>query len=225
MAYIENVELKQDDFVLEIPRWDFSDQDISSVWGESGSGKTTLLWLIAGLFDCKNFKLCINNEDLAKKAAQDRQIGFVFQDHGLFPHLTAQENILFPAQARRQMTSEIHQRFENLVKRLQLENQLNKKAEILSGGEAQRVAIARALLLKPKLILFDEPFSQLDSRNKKQAKELLRDLNHEFRTPFIIVTHDLEDVKYLAKQMLVLSNGKLVTQGPVGEVIQSMGLD
>lgn len=225
MARIENAQLIQDDFKLDVPAWDFSEIGISCVWGDSGSGKTTFLWLIAGLFESKNFKLIIGNQDLAQFKAGQRNIGFVFQDFALFPHMTAKENILFPANAKGVGLNNIKESFDLLVERLDLKHLLNKKAVVLSGGEQQRVAIARALLLKPKLILFDEPFSQLDSKNKSQAQALIKELNKEFKIPFIIVTHDADDVKDLAQNMLVLSKGKAVTQGLVAEVLQSLAID
>lgn len=225
MAQIENALLIQDDFKLEVPFWQFSETGISCVWGDSGSGKTTLLGLISGLFESKKFKLIVGGEDLARLPVGQREISYVFQDFGLFPHMTAGENILFPAQARKIKFDQIKEHFNKLCERLKLNEFLDKNAALLSGGEQQRVAIARALLLKPKLILFDEPFSQLDTKNKIQARVLIKELNQEFKIPFILVTHDKEDVMELADQILVLSHGKAVSHGLAGEILQSLGID
>ncbi len=224
MAKIENVNLTQDDFKLDIPAWEFSDSKISAVWGRSGSGKTTLLWLMAGLYEAPGFSLIVDGQDLAKEPSNKRHVGFVFQDFSLFPHMTVRENILFPAKAQGISPKIWDGPYENLVERLELNKSAEKKCAVLSGGEAQRVSLARALLLKPKLMLLDEPFSSLDEINKGEARELIKELNIEFKIPFVLVTHDTRDVRALSECMLVLENGKSVAQGQTEAVLKSLAL-
>lgn len=211
MAKLEGVELTYGDFKLEVPSWEFSDTGMSAVWGDSGSGKSSLLWIMAGLLPAdKKFSLVVGGENLAELPMKERQTGFVFQDHSLFPHLTAWENIIFPAEARGLPKEKWKATADKLIQKLQLSSTLGKKATVLSGGESQRVALARALLLKPKIVLLDEPFSSLDESLKEQARLLVKELNEEFKIPFILVSHDQRDIKQLAEKVLVLSHGKVV---------------
>ncbi len=219
MAKIENLVFIQDGFKLVIPNWEFSDEKVSCVLGESGSGKSTLLWVMAGLLDPKKFspkgsspfKLIVKGNDLALFPPSKRQVGIVFQDHGLFPHMTAWENIVFPAEAKGLPKKQWLGEAERITERLSLTKIMKKKTKILSGGESQRVSLARALLLKPKILLLDEPFSALDENLKTQARELVQELNQEFKIPFVLVTHDQRDVEALAASVLMLKNGTVET--------------
>jgi sulfate transport system ATP-binding protein/putative spermidine/putrescine transport system ATP-binding protein len=220
MAWIENLNYAADDFIMSIPRWDFPDTGITCVYGESGSGKTTFLQLLSGLLK-SNLRLCVSGEVLSDFPTQKRNIGFVFQDYGLFPHMTTQENLAFAAQARGLEVFIWQEHGKRLIQRLGLEKLIDQRADTLSGGEQQRVAIARALITKPRLLLLDEPFSALDENRRDEARQLVKELSVEFKVPFILVTHDLRDIRSLSDSILLLSNGKVIDGGSTADILNN----
>lgn len=221
MASVRNLDITFDDFRLQVPDWVFPDTGVSAIWGRSGSGKSTLLQIIAGLIPTPRCQVHVNGKDINSLSIQDRNVGMVFQDYGLFPHLSARDNILFGAQARGIPEREYKSQFEKLTARLGLTRHLDKKPSLLSGGEQQRTALARALLTRPNLVLLDEPFSALDEHLKIESRALIAALSKEFQIPFILVTHDIADVRSLASHVLLLSNGKVEAQGLVDEVVNN----
>ena len=169
--------------------------EIGYVTGQSGVGKSTLLNIISGLIkpdsgSIKNNEVLFNDTKLFLKP-EKRNIGYVFQDFALFPHINAKKNIKYAA----------HKDFEGLlndvVESLSLIDHLNKMPHELSGGQKQRVSIARALLMRPSLILLDEPFSNLDDNNSINAQKLITRMIEELQIPCLIVTHDLNNLDYL----------------------------
>ncbi len=212
MAWAENILFDSQGFKLEIPRWDFPDEGVTCVLGESGSGKSTLLQILAGIIPCPTLKLTVGGEKVS-------HFGFVFQDYGLFPHMTAWENIAFAAQARKVPENSWQEHGRRLIERLDLKRIQSQKAQTLSGGEQQRVALARALVTKPRMLLLDEPLSALDEKLRDEARTLIFELSQDFRVPFIFVTHDLRDVRALSSSVLLLSRGRLVDSGPTAEIL------
>jgi ABC-type sugar transport system ATPase subunit len=210
MAKIKNLYYRQDDFSLKISSWDFSDTGVSCIVGPSGSGKSTLLWILAGLLNPtprphqESFEFWIGEEELSGLSATERQVGFVFQDYGLFPHLSVWDNIIYPAEARGLSEDKWLSHGRDLVRQLTLNDVLTKRAEVVSGGEAQRTALARALLLRPKMLLLDEPFSALDEGLKSLALELVKNLNDKYKIPFLLVTHDPRDSEFYRGDVLQL---------------------
>ena len=168
---------------------------IGHVTGQSGVGKSTLLNIISGLIkpdsgSVKNGEVLFNDTKLFLKP-EKRNIGYVFQDFALFPHINAKNNIKYAA----------HKDFEGLyndiLESLSLNDHINKMPHELSGGQKQRVSIARALLMRPSLILLDEPFSNLDDNNSINAQKLITRMIEELQIPCLIVTHDLNKLDYL----------------------------
>ena len=137
-------------------------------------------------------------------------MGVVFQTLELFPHLTAKENILFAARARKIPAEKASKTLETIVELLHLKECLLRKCEVLSGGEKQRVALARALIGKPRFLFLDEPFSALDYDLKAEARRLIRTTIEELHIPTLLITHDKEDVKELAQDVDSIKNGRLV---------------
>jgi ABC-type sugar transport system ATPase subunit len=219
MAWVKSVSYKYQNFKLEVPQWNFPDQGISCILGESGSGKTTLLQLIAGLIPDKNTEVFVGGETLSKLNFKTRNLGFVFQDYALFPHMTAYENIIFSTEAKGLKKEIWEDHGENLLKRLNLIPLRNQKAATLSGGEKQRVALARALISKPKLLLLDEPFSALDESRRDGARDLILSLSGEYKVPFLLVTHDLRDVRALSSNVLFLKDGAVLGEGETESVL------
>ena len=175
--------------------------------GPSGSGKTTLLNLIGGLDRPTTGKVLfkgasLENMSREQLAAYRREnIGFIFQTYNLLPVYSVYENILFPLLLNGLKESHVRERVENMVAKVGLMDQINKKPAQLSGGQCQRVAIARALVKDPMLILADEPTANLDSENSHQILELMRELNHEYKAAVIFSTHDEKVTRYIRREV------------------------
>ncbi len=175
--------------------------------GPSGSGKTTLLNLIGGLDRPTTGKVLfkgasLENMSREQLAAYRREnIGFIFQTYNLLPVYSVYENILFPLLLNGLKESHVRERVENMVAKVGLMDQINKKPAQLSGGQCQRVAIARALVKDPLLILADEPTANLDSENSHQILRLMQELNHEYKAAVIFSTHDEKVTRYIRREV------------------------
>lgn len=209
VSYVENLQRDFGDFRLEIPKWEILDEGVTVLWGPSGSGKTTVFRALLGLEFCPGMKWMFHGEDLAKLKTPQRRLGVVFQTLDLFPHMTAEENILFAARARRIEPQKVTRRMKELKEELQMESFFHRKAGVLSGGEKQRVAIARALIGEPRLLLLDEPFSALDEDLRDDSRKLLKKVIETEKIPTLLVTHDQRDVEALANQVSVLRAGRM----------------
>lgn len=192
---------------------------ILAITGPSGAGKTTLLRQIAGLITPETGKITFGNEVWLDSAAQGsvapqlRNIGFVFQDYALFPHLTVEENLLFglPKGCDRSIVDE-------LLNATELSNLAIRKPNQLSGGQQQRVALARALVRKPDLLLLDEPFAALDYDMRYHLQDMLLKFHRQHNLTMIVVTHDIGEIFRLADQVTIIENGKISRQGTPVEV-------
>lgn len=209
MSVVEHLNKTYDGFTISIPRWELVEQGVQVLWGSSGSGKTSIFRILLGLEDCPGLVWKWGERDLAQSSMQDRRLGAVFQTLDLFPHLSARQNILFAAQARKIESKKASERFEQLTVILKMQSFLDRRAELLSGGEKQRVALARALMSFPRMLLLDEPFSALDSALKIEARNLVKKLVLETKTPALLVTHDPKDVEALADKISEIRDGKL----------------
>ena len=194
--------LTKKDFVLDVDV-QVPDIGITGVFGESGSGKTTLLRCIAGL------------EQQGGLPVHKRNIGYVFQKPGLFPHLTVRGNIDYGA--RRAATSRVDS--ASVVDMLGIGGLLDRKPDSLSGGEAQRVAIAAALLRSPDLVLMDEPLASLDRKRKDELLPYFERLHDELSVPVIYVSHDIEEISRLCDHLVLLDDGKVVASGGLLDVV------
>lgn len=183
-------------------------QDILCLLGASGCGKTTLLKAIAGLLPIQQGKILLAGKDLSLVATEKRQIGLIFQDYALFPHLTVAQNIAFgvshlTAQAR----EKIIQKMTALVR---LDGLLQRYPHQLSGGQQQRVAIARALACQPRLLLLDEPFSNIDSQVRQQMMAEIKQILKQQNIPAIFVTHSKEEAFAFADKIAIMQQGSIV---------------
>jgi len=226
-----NVMVEHDDFLLSINE-KISLTGITGIFGHSGSGKSTLLKVIAGLEKHVQGQLVINDSlaaDLlldseAKKivAPQQRNIGLVFQNSRLFPHLTVEENLRYGQTRRKNTLVNKPLDFDEIIALTKLDNLLSKSVEQLSGGEQQRVALARAILAEPRLLLLDEPLSALDDKNKILMLTLLTKVQKQLNLPMLYVSHSLAEIQQLANNLLVLSSGEITHYGDIHQVIHQL---
>ena len=187
---------------------------ITCILGPSGSGKTTLLKLIAGLENIQKGEIYIKDRLVSSSnthiKTEERDIGFLFQDFALFPHLTVQENLKFAINGNSDAIIEINE----IMKLIKLSNSLKKYPHELSGGEQQRVALARSIISKPKLLLLDEPFSNLDLSLREEIRDDTLHLLQKFNISVIIVTHDPFEAMFISNKIYILEqNGSIVQSG------------
>lgn len=205
--------------ILEEINLKIEDGKIISLLGSSGSGKTTLLNIILGLTNPDKGEIYFNGEDISNKSMKKRGFNIVFQDYALFPNLTAYENIIYPMKNNKKLIT--IEEVEELIKTLDLENHLSKKIDELSGGQKQRVALARTLVMKPKILLLDEPLSALDGVIKENIKEKIKFITKKYNLTTIMVTHDPEEAMTISDKILVIDKGRVSQYGTPKEVIQS----
>ncbi|MFC2104393.1 molybdenum ABC transporter ATP-binding protein [Bacteroidota bacterium] len=206
--------------------YDFqTDSPITGVFGPSGAGKTTLFNLLSGVDIPNNGKIRLDFESLVDinqnlvVQGKNRNIGYVFQEKYLFPHLSVKKNLLFSKPYSKKKKQYIS--FEEVVNLLDIVPLLNKKPRQLSGGERQRVAIGRALLSQPRLLLLDEPFSNVDCSKRKQIISYLLRINNHFQIPMIIISHHLEDILKLTRKIVIIENGKSTASGDIFTIIKN----
>ena len=190
---------------------------VTVLFGPSGSGKTLTLDLIAGFERPDDGRILLDDEILFDGAAavclapQSRNCGYVFQDYALFPHMTLRQNLEFAAERRPRL--ERHRRVNEMLEKFRLGDAAGRRPHEVSGGQRQRCSIARALIGAPKLLLFDEPAQGLDAPLRAEFYEVLRQVRVDFKTPMLLVTHDLDECFELGEEMLVLREGRLVQSG------------
>jgi ABC-type Fe3+/spermidine/putrescine transport system ATPase subunit len=185
--------------------------------GNSGAGKSVMLEMIAGLVQPASGSIFLNTEEITHTAIQKRNIGFVFQDQAVFPHLSVRDNIAYPLLAHKTPRIRIKQRTEELSELMSITHLLDRLPAKLSGGELQRVALARALATDPEVLLLDEPLVSLDVQLRDELRALLRRINHAGQT-IIHVTHDFEEALYLAHELVFLHQGEIMQRGKPGDV-------
>lgn len=212
MSWVRHLKRNYGDFLLDIPAWEILDDGVTALWGPSGAGKTSVFRLLLGLDRAEpGFKWDFHGVDLAQLSTPERRLGVVFQSFELFPHLSAEANIRFAAEARRIEKSDAEKHLRELVERLSLGHCLSRAAGVLSGGEKQRVALARALMGRPRLLFLDEPFSALDSELRGEARVLVKSVIEEEKIPTVLITHDEEDLNAFGGKITKIENGRMKT--------------
>ncbi len=194
------------DFTFEIP-----DGKLIGLLGPSGCGKSTTLYMISGLQKPSGGKIFFGDDDVTELSAENRGVGLVFQNYALYPHMTVKQNILFPLQnlkgADKLPKDVMIERAYTAAKLVQIDNLMDRKPSELSGGQQQRVAIARALVKMPKVLLLDEPLSNLDARLRLQTREEIRRIQKETGITTIFVTHDQEEAMSISDLIVVMKLG------------------
>ena len=199
------------------------DGEIVSILGPSGCGKTTLLNMILGIVDADQGAIRYNGEDLTRTPMEKRGFNIVFQDYALFPNLNVQQNITYGLRNKPGISSQ--EEVDELIDLLGLREHLNKRIDQLSGGQKQRVALARTLVMKPRILLLDEPLSALDGVIKESIKDRIKTIAREFHLTTIIVTHDPEEALTLSDRVLIIDQGKIAQYGRPEDIIQKPAND
>ena len=194
------------DFTFEIP-----DGKLIGLLGPSGCGKSTTLYMISGLQKPTSGKIFFGDDDVTELSTENRGIGLVFQNYALYPHMTVKQNILFPLQNLRgedkMSKEEMLERAHWAAKLVQIDDLMDRKPSEMSGGQQQRVAIARALVKMPRVLLLDEPLSNLDARLRLQTREEIRRIQRETGITTIFVTHDQEEAMSISDYIVVMKLG------------------
>jgi iron(III) transport system ATP-binding protein len=203
--------------VIKNISFEVNDGEILSLLGPSGCGKTTLLNMVLGILQPDSGQIIYDGQDITNVRMEDRGFNIVFQDYGLFPHLDAYQNIVYGLRNKPGVSTE--QEVEDLIELLDLKEHLNKKIGQLSGGQKQRVALARTLVMKPKVLLLDEPFSALDGVIKESIKQRIRLIADKFHLAMIIVTHDPEEALTLSNRILIINQGVAAQYGTPHDIV------
>ncbi|MGI8785921.1 MAG: ABC transporter ATP-binding protein [Acidobacteriota bacterium] len=191
---------------------------IVSLLGPSGCGKTTALRIVAGLTEPDSGRVLLDGVDITAWPAARRQMGFVFQNYALFPHLDVFENVAFGLRARGVPGREVAGRVGEALALVQLDTFERRRVDELSGGQQQRVAIARAVVTRPQVLLLDEPLSNLDAALREKTRDQLRELIGRLRTTTLFVTHAQDEALSLADRVAVMQAGRLLQSGSTREV-------
>lgn len=191
-----------------------------SMLGPSGSGKTTVLRMIAGFEEPTAGKILLHGTDVTRTAPFDREVNTVFQDYALFPHLTIGENVAYGLKVRGISKTERARLVGEALEQVQLSHVADRRPSQLSGGQRQRIALARALILRPKVLLLDEPLGALDKQLREQMQVELKQIQREVGITFIFVTHDQEEALTLSDRVAVFNDGKIEQVGTPHEVYE-----
>nr|WP_314740924.1 ATP-binding cassette domain-containing protein [uncultured Haemophilus sp.] len=186
---------------------------MTTLLGPSGCGKTTILRLIAGLDLPTSGQIFLEEREITQTAPQDRDIGIVFQSYALFPHLTVAENVGYSLKMQGISKSEVTSRVQEALALVELSGLEDRMIDQLSGGQQQRVALARSLILKPKVLLFDEPLSNLDANLRRVMRENIRHLQQKLNITALYVTHDQTEAFAVSDEVIVMNKGEIVQQG------------
>ncbi|MEJ7138789.1 ABC transporter ATP-binding protein [Amphibiibacter pelophylacis] len=210
MAGIElkNITKRWGDVVV-IPKLDLTvhDGEFLVLLGSSGCGKTTTMRMIAGLDEPTSGDILFDGQRMNDLPPKDRNVAMVFQNYGLYPHLSVRENIRYPLKVRKVPTAQQNALIQQAARRVEIESYLDRKPKELSGGQRQRVALARAIVRQPRVFLMDEPLSNLDAKLRVTMRSELKHLHGELGTTVVYVTHDQIEAMTLATRVAIMSHG------------------
>ncbi len=210
LLHIDNISKKyKNNIVLEDISFDVYKGEFLSILGPSGCGKTTLLRILIGIDTVSGGKIFKLGQDITELAPSKRNIGIVFQNYSLFPNLNVYNNIAYALKARKINKEEIKKQVNEIIELVGLSDHIYKFPRHLSGGQKQRVAIARTLVLKPDIILFDEPMSALDADIKVILRKQLKEIQSKMGITMIYVTHDQEEAFALSDRVMVINDSRI----------------
>ena len=223
---IRNLTHKFDDkTALNDVSFDVMDGEFLAILGPSGCGKTTILRILIGLLDTTSGTVTMDDEDITYIASGSRNMGIVFQNYALFENMTVLQNVQYALKIKKETKAESKERAIEMIKRMGLEEHMHKKPSELSGGQQQRVAIARTLVLRPRVILFDEPMSALDVETRLSLRKEIKQLQAEFGTTMIYITHDQEEAFAMADRIMVMEESRLVQLDTPIDIIKNPAND
>ncbi len=220
MIRLDNIEVTFGDFTA-IPNLDLQVQpgEFFTLLGPSGCGKTTALRTLAGFIQPARGTVRVDGKDVTRLPSDKRQVGMVFQNYALFPSMSVWENIAFGLRVRKEKPADSDRLVRDIARRVELsDEQLAKNVAELSGGQQQRVAVARALVLRPKILLLDEPLSNLDAKLRHQLRQQLKDLQSEFGITTVYVTHDQDEALAMSDRVAVFNKGVVEQVGTPQEI-------
>ncbi|MCD4696455.1 MAG: ATP-binding cassette domain-containing protein, partial [Bacteroidales bacterium] len=222
MLRVQNINKKYDEFFLQEICLEVPEGGYFVLLGPSGAGKTILFETIAGLINPDSGSILLDGRDITTLPISKRDVGIVFQDSAVFPHMTVRQNLSYALKSKKLKKNEISAIIEGLAKKVGISNLLHRKPSSLSGGELKRVAIARTLALKPKILLLDEPLASLDVQLKQEIRDLLKALYKNGQT-ILHITHDYNEAFNLASEMAIMDRGKIIQRGTAIEVYSKPG--
>ena len=202
----ENTVFEDIDFTIE-------QGEFVTLLGPSGCGKSTLLRSLAGLNPVDSGVIAVDGEDITDQAPQQRGIGMVFQSYALFPNMTAFDNIAFGLKMKKLAADQIAADVAKVIALVDLQGKEQHYPHQLSGGQRQRVALARALVVRPRILLLDEPLSALDAKIRKRLRQQIRDIQKELNLTTVFVTHDQEEAMTMSDRIFLMNKGEIVQQG------------
>ena len=211
----------QDVWALRNVSIDVQPGEFLSLLGPSGSGKTTLLRIIAGMLEPTEGRVVVGDRDITRLPSQKRNMGFVFQNYALFPHMTVFENVAFPLTLRQVRAQELRRRVAEALQLVELSGLDRRYPAQLSGGQQQRVSLARAVVFRPEVLLMDEPLGSLDKRLRQQLQIELRRLQREIGVTTIYVTHDQEEAFSMSDRIAVMHQGSVAQVGAPPDIYRS----
>lgn len=216
---LKNVTKRWGSFVaVDSQSLEVRDREFLVLLGPSGCGKTTTMRMVAGLEEPSEGEIWIGDRMVNDDLPKDRDVAMVFQNYGLYPHMTVFDNIAYPLRVRGVSRAEIPERVKTAARQVELANLLHRKPRALSGGQRQRVALARAIVRKPNVFLMDEPLSNLDAKLRVSMRAELKHLCHEFQITTVYVTHDQIEAMTLADRVAVMDQGRICQLGTPDEI-------
>jgi len=196
-------------------------REVIVIMGPSGSGKSTLLLTILGIVIPSHGQILLDNRDITSLPIEERSIGYLPQDYGLFPHMNVLENVSYGLWIRGVPKRDRDAIAREMLDLVDLRGYEDRRVTELSGGQRQRVGLARALATRPRLLLLDEPLSNIDQVTKFEVVSMLKELFKKLDVPVLLVTHNRDDALFLAERLVIMIEGRIVQEGLVSEIIRS----
>ena len=206
---VKDLRVTRGEFTLKVDSLSVEEREIFAILGTTGSGKTVLMESIAGAFPIDSGIIMLDGKSIDDLPVQQRHLGILYQDYALFPHMTVQDNITYGLKRQRLRPHDIDVQVKAIMQTFGIEHLAQRFPGVISGGESQRTALARALVLRPEILILDEPFSALDPTTKRQMYEMLRRVHEDFSCTIVFVTHDFHEAQTLADRVGIILDGEL----------------